>query len=234
MADLVRIRFVSARIPELYGLTALPWCTYALLDLAWHFDWLSWLPRNAVLTASAYSVGGAVLAPVGDLQIRRRYAALFGRVTFRTRRRRRVAIALEVLLVYIALTGVSRRVHGSPDLGMLFLSACCWYAACRQHPYRRHYAILAGAAMAVSGLIWTGLPRLVLYAIYQFAFIAGLAIAGIGDHMLLARTAPQPPPPAPSDDTTLDEATPKGGSEGTLDEPALVKASPEDSHAHAF
>jgi hypothetical protein len=208
MADLARIRFVTARIPELYGLTALPWCAYGAADLAWHFDRLSWLPRNAVLTPTAYAWGAALLALTGDVWIRRRYAALYGRVTF-GRRRRRVAIALAVLLAYITLTGVSRRVHGTPDLGMLFLSACCWYVACRQRPCRAHYAILAGAAIAVSGLIWTDLPRPVLYAIYQFAFIGGLAIAGVGDHLLLARTAPPPPPRPPEeevhDETALEE-----------------------------
>jgi hypothetical protein len=208
MADLARIRFVTARIPELYGLTALPWCAYGVFDLAWHLDWLSWLPRNPVLTASGYALGGAALALAGDLWIRRRYVALYGRVRF-GRRGRRAAIGVGVLLVYIALTGVSRRVPGSPDLGMLFLSGCCWYVACRQRPYRTHYAILASAAIAMSGLNWTGLPRQVLFAIYQFTFIGGLAIAGIGDHLLLARTAP-PPPPEPSE------------------------TFPEDSHAHAL
>ncbi len=127
MVDLARIHFVSGRIPQLYGLTALPWCAYGAVDLAWHLDWLSWIPRNGVLTGGGYALGGAVLALAGDVWIRRRYVALYGRVMFASRRRRAATAVsmLLVLLAYIALSGVSRRNHG-PDLGMLFLRACCW------------------------------------------------------------------------------------------------------------
>jgi hypothetical protein len=194
MRDLARIRFVTARVPYLYGLTVLPWCAYGCLDLAWHVGWLDWLPRNVILQPGTYALAATLVAFVADRYIGRQYAALYGKVRV-TPLPGGAAKLLAGFLAYLVLTGISRRVfrgHG-PDLGMLGAGAWCLWLACRDRPFRAHYGFLAGLAAALAGVPMVGLPQPQLYVIYQLTFVTGLAVAGIGDHLLLAGTVPRVP-----------------------------------------
>ncbi len=187
MADLPQVRFVTARVPYLYGLTALPFCAVGCLELAWAAGWLSWLPHTTVLRGETYEVAADLVALVVAYCIRRRYRALYGRVKLRGRARSMLEFSASCV-GYVAMTLVTRRIGAGPDLGALFVSACCLRVACRERPYRSHYAILAGGAAALSGVRLLGLPKPTLWMIYNAACICGMAIAGVGDHRLLVRT----------------------------------------------
>jgi len=193
MLDVARIRFVTAYFPQLQGLQALPWAAYCAVDLAWDLGWLSWLPRNAVLSASTYTVLGVALAWSVQRRIGQYYRRTYGSVT-PDPAARRTGIAVIAIVGYLVLTGWLHRYPGLPDVGMLFVAGCLLWTAYAQRPFRSHFVVLAIGACLLAFVPLLAWPLLAVRVAYGLAFTLGLVIAGVGDHWLLARTLPGPSP----------------------------------------
>lgn len=193
MLDVARSRFVTAYFPQLQGLNALPWAAYCAADLAWDAGWLSWLPRNAILSASTYGVLGLALALWAQWRVGQYYRRTYGSVT-PDPAARRTGITVMAVVGYLVLTGWLRQVPGLPDVGLLFVAGCLAWIAYANRPFRPHFVILAIGAGLLALMPLLAWPLPTLQFVYGGALTLGLVIAGIGDHWLLARTLPGPAP----------------------------------------
>jgi hypothetical protein len=191
MLDVARIRFVTLYFPQLQGLHALPWAAFCAATVAWDLGWLTWLPRQSTLADSAYGLVGAALAWLAQWPISRYYRRTYGSTT-PDPLARRTGMTLIAVLGYLAFAKLSRGLAGLPDLGALFVGGCLLWTAYVDRPYRPHFALLAtGACLLALVPLFEWSPRFVQMA-YGVALTSGLAIAGIGDHWLLAKTLKGP------------------------------------------
>jgi hypothetical protein len=191
MLDVARIRFVTRYFPQLQGLHAMPWAALSAASLVWDLGWFTWLAGQSGLAGGAYGLVGAALAWLTQWRISGYYRRTYGSVT-PDPLVRRTGLTLIAVLGYLAFARLSRGLAGLPDLGAVFVGGCLFWTAYVDRPYRPHFALLATGACLLSVVpIFEWSPRIVQIA-YGVALSSGLAIAGIGDHWLLAKTLKGP------------------------------------------
>ena len=189
--DLERLRYVTARYPQLQGLRLVPLAIVFLLAAAWRAGLLH-LPADDTPTgAQWWFVGGLALAVILSYVIRHWYLRMFGSVGQHRGRSGALPILGTFLLGCgaLALQGV---MHWHLSVPIMAVGIVMFAIGVHHFRLRGHYV-----AAAVLLCAYALLPRMnpapdVSAAALDAVIGIAILIAGIGDHQLIAETLQSP------------------------------------------
>ena len=183
--DAHRLRYVTARFPQLQGLILIPLALLFLVMGAYQ-DGLFRLPGDeAPNVPGRWFFGGLLLVIASYYPITAWYRRRFGVAPQSI-----VQSQLLPILVGIAVLPIGSAIQGSlpfnAPLSMIALLVGAY--GVRHYPFRRHY--LAAAAILLFHALHRilGIPPAIVGPLFDLCVAAALAIAGIGDHLLLVST----------------------------------------------
>ena len=184
--DVTRLAYVTRRYPQLQGLRLMPLGVVFLVSGSWRAGWFA-LPSAIPASASAWFLGGLIVAVALSFVIREWYTKRFGLVSQGILHSGVVPLTglLAGLLVATWLQGQWRWVYPVPALivGLALLAIGISHGA-----VRKHYLVVGVLWLAMASLGLWGLSAATRDVMFDVTIGMTLIIAGLGDHGLLRDT----------------------------------------------
>ena len=191
MGNLATIRYVTEHYPRLQGLRLVPLGVLFLLSAAWRLHWFS-LPTSVFHPRDWFLVG-FVIAIAASFAIRTRYERTLGHIEPLPGRSGFVTL-MSIFVGFMLLGWIQQsfRWPVSIPIPVVFVALCLAYTGVVHGRLRKHYILVAVAALAVAGINILGVPDAIRPVFFDLMVGGGLILAGIGDDFVLRHTL-QPP-----------------------------------------
>ena len=191
MADLKRVRYVTANYAQLQGLRLVPVGVPFLVSAAWRCGWLGWWPGAGGADAGQWFVLMLAAAVAVSYLIGTSYHAQFGEVRPLPGRSGAATLILS-FVVFMVLGWLQDRFGWQGSVPVMFVGVALFRLGLAAGALRKHYLVLACVCMMFALSTWTGSSPRRLAVSRDLLIGVGLILAGIGDDRVLRRVL-QPP-----------------------------------------
>ena len=178
-----RLKYVTARYPQLQGLTLMPLSLLFALSAAYRAGFFPLPGDSDPHVPGRWFMAGLGLALAGSYRIVLWYRALYGIAPQRIATSQLWAILAGIAALPIGVA-IQPLVPFSAPMALIALLLGAF--GVRDYPFRRHYAAAAAVLFASSLHRVLGVPAAAASPLFDLTIAAALAIAGVGDHRLLA------------------------------------------------
>lgn len=189
--EIGRLRYVTARYPQLQGLRLVPLSLVFLTSAAWRAGLLSLPGDNQPLIAQVWFFGALVAAVGASFLARGWYSKHLGAVGQYCTRSAALPIMMTSVVAGVALW-VQVSGHWRLSLPPLVVGAALAAVGAAHYEFRRHYLAAAGVLFGYSVLPVLGLSWTALNVAFDAAVGLAILIAAVGDHLLVVRTLHPP------------------------------------------
>lgn len=186
-----RVRYVTARYPQLQGARLIPLSLVFLASAWWRAGGLHLPGDRLPYGAPAWFCAGLGGAVVVSYPIRRWYSRSLGLVGQHATRSAVIPIFGTCVLVACAVW-LQALLPWRLSLPAIAVAAVLLLTGLGSHGLRSHYVAAAGVLVVFSALPWFGVGVSTLDATFDAVIGLVLLIAGVGDHLLLTRTLHPP------------------------------------------
>ena len=186
-----RLRYVTARFPQLQGLRLVPLSFVFLASAAWRAGLVS-LPGDIhPLIAQLWFFGAVVAAVCASFVARSWYSRHLGAVGQYYTRSAAIPLVVTSVIAGVALW-VQVSEHWRLSLPPLAVGMALLGVGAADYEFRRHYLAAAGVLFGYSVLPILGLSWNALNVAFDAAVGLAILIAAVGDHLLVVRTLHPP------------------------------------------
>ena len=186
MNDLLRLRFVTERYPNLQGLRLIPLGIPFLISALWRNRQVLGVPATDGRGATYWFFGLMVVALLAAWAVGRYYARHFGCVQ-PDRPARNLLASIGFLAIFLSAVWAQEQLQSGFSVPAVVIAIGLFYLGL-QGQVRAHYLVVGGIALVFGALGAFGVPFQAREVLLDSIIGFGLIYVGISDHLLLRGT----------------------------------------------